>query len=405
MSMTSEDGKMREWYIKALDAFPTSNHSKTNQAINGFLSQIPIGQPTASLYHISFLDGVLDVRTLERRREVREDYLINHMPMNIPSLDEPICPIWDRYITDLMLPPPSVNPEPGDHRQAIETLEAFLGYCLTSSYLYRNFLLLIGATSTGKSVLTQVLKHIFPEGGVSETSLEKFSEPNSLRTMLKSMVNISAEAGRQYFSDADKVILQITSGEKVEVRILYRDRFETVIPARLIVNGNSVPSFGDSSRAMEERMILLRTTDTAVVRRIPHYHNILLQEQEAIVARFILAYRRMLLDDKGFILPAYSVEEAKETTETSNSARLWMRDKTVLIDSWDTKTWRLSVDLYSDYFEWCKLNGHKAMTSNNWGKELATAKVLMERVRNGATGTRSIRRNLRLTSDIEGVEY
>ena len=355
--------------------FPEANHNSVKQALLTFAAHLPVRHACEDMNLIPFANGVLDVRDMTLRPEEREDYILGRIPHDYdPSVQ---CPRWEVFINALLRPGAAYTEElteeqiNEDHRLAVDLVEEYLGYCLVRSYRYRHFLLLIGRTSTGKSVLTKVLHGLLPKGWLTEVALEKFSEPNSIRRMSNAHVNISSETGRQrHVKAVDDQVLRITSKEPVEAKTLYQDTIDVKLPARLIVNGNMSPEFNDSTGAIERRMLFISTTDIQPD-PIPEFEAQLLEEAPGILQRLVRAYGRLLArGSKGFIKPSYSSVAARMQTEESNSVAAWVSRACER-----TETHKEGTDtnvLYADYSEWAQQNGMKPFSSVQWGKILGS---------------------------------
>ena len=385
--------------------FPEANHNSVKQALLTFAAHLPVRHACEDMNLIPFANGVLDVRDMTLRPEEREDYILGRIPHDYdPSVQ---CPRWEVFINALLRPGAAYTEElteeqiNEDHRLAVDLVEEYLGYCLVRSYRYRHFLLLIGRTSTGKSVLTKVLHGLLPKGWLTEVALEKFSEPNSIRRMSNAHVNISSETGRQrHVKAVDDQVLRITSKEPVEAKTLYQDTIDVKLPARLIVNGNMSPEFNDSTGAIERRMLFISTTDIQPD-PIPEFEAQLLEEAPGILQRLVRAYGRLLArGSKGFIKPSYSSVAARMQTEESNSVAAWVSracERTEQHkDGTDTNV------LYADYSEWAQQNGMKPFSSVQWGKILGSMglEARTTRTPGGTSRFRALR-----VKHIAGVKY
>ena len=409
MQQAGHQEPMTVWYRKVFTAFPQSNHNSIKAALRAFVSIMPQRLPSASPDLIPFSNGVLHVPTMKLRPEERDDNFVGHLPHQfnpvLPDGATSACPKWDIFIRDLTLPPASLSTNPVDHQRATDLVEEYLGYCLTRSYRLRFFMLLIGRTTTGKSVFTKVLKGLLPPEWITEVSLERFGDTNSLRRMANSLVNVSSEAGRVIFTNGiDDVIQRMTSGESVEIKTLYFDSIDVALPARLIINGNSVPDFRDATGALEQRMLLIRTTDIIPHPLIPAFELALLEEAQGILVKLVSAYRRLLARDAKFLLPDYSSREAAETTRTANSAIAHFNF--VLVPAQD-KYRTSNEELYANYRAWCELNGMKAFSSIQWGKILTGLghPTIKARVLGGYAYLRELRIDPVAAAAAQHVEY
>ena len=369
MEETSHRFPLTKSYSEIMTAFPEAGHAATNSALTIFGSRLPQRIPSTSPDLIPFSNGVLHVPTMTLRPEERDDNFTGYI--NHQYDPTAVCPKWDIYIRDLTLPPADTTTDPFDHLKATGLVEEFLGYGLTRSYDLRYFLLLIGPSSTGKSVLTKVMKGLMPQDWLTEVALEKFSEPNSLRLMANARLNISSETGRGLITkDIDDAILRITSREPIEIKTLYSNRIVVEIPARLIQIGNAIPRFRDAVGALQARMLLVHTTDILPIPEVLAFEKQLLEEASGILNRLVTAYGRLLARGQ-FIRPDYSVQQAKEVTENANSASVWMSISGV--EFTDDPTERQSNShLYTCYKDWCEPNGFKPFSIVEWGIILAS---------------------------------
>lgn len=359
-------GDLKDWYIKIFEAFPAANHSSIESALKLAEGAMPVRIPQDSPDLIPCANGVIHVPTMTLKREEQDDNFVGHVPH--PYDSTALCPAWDMYIRDFLLPPDSVGPEPGDHEKAINLLEEYLGYSLVRSHKFQKFLMLIGASGTGKSTLTFILKGLIPPEWITEVPLEGFSQENLVLTMANSHINISSEAGRVFFTKGiDNAVLRITTGESMVLWSMHRNRTVAPIPSRLIINGNLVPSFNSPEGAIERRMLFLRTTDIKPLPEILNFHEHILREAPGIFYKLVLAYKR-LMERGHFLLPSYSIREAEETTKGANSVTLWFHSTVTVLE--DSKQPVLNQDLYDHYRMWCDNNGHKPFSSNEWGKML-----------------------------------
>jgi len=350
-------------------AFPGAGRNSTSSAVEDFLDWLPVRRPQPDQFLVPFVNGVVDVRTLSLRPEARDDYVLAHIPH--PFEADRACPLYDKFITDLMLPPAEyldTDCYEADHTRAIETLEEFLGYCLVASHEFRNMLFLVGKTSTGKSEMVKLIKALLPADWVSDVAMSLLDDPNAVMSMANSHVNISGEIGR-HNKDVDTALLKITSGEPIPLKLLYKDRFNGVVSARMLFHGNLPPDTTDSTGAISKRMILLRTTDVPPTEEIPEYHRLLLKEAPGILNRWIAAYAR--LQERGrFEPPNYSKLAVRQATEEANSVASWMANATEKTEIGEGSP---NADLFLSYREYCEAGKLYCYSIIQWGKLLTAS--------------------------------
>lgn len=322
---------------------------------------------------MGFRNGVLDVNTMELSEEVKEDYLFQKVEFDYDP--EATCPRWDDYVRHICRPPREYEGEPtfeSDWDRACDLLEEYLGYTLFPSYQFRKMLYLIGASSTGKSRLAKVIKGIMPPGWVSEVGMNEMENANARKGMVGAFVNFGAEVDRgRHPPNVDGFLLNVTSAEPVEVWLYHVGRFQMVLPTRLVFHGNSMPVISDTTDAMMNRLMLIKTTDI-VPAEIKEFEKTLLAEKEGIVRKLVGAYKR-LLERGDFVLPSYNAQARKEQFESANPITAWMTSGMVEpVEEWTHGT-PVEV-LYQSFRAWADefAPGYKS-TVISFGMSLAKA--------------------------------
>lgn len=348
------------------EQFDQVGRATTTAAAEDFLDGVPARDPQPNTRAVAFANGMLDVLTEELRSEAREDYVLARLTFDYDPNAE--CPIYDQFISDLMRPPPQYEGAEyeDDHRLSIEAVEEFLGYSLVLSHEFRYMLFLIGATSTGKSELIKLIRNVVPQGWVSDVPMSMLGEGNALMNMVNAHLNVSGEVGR-HGKDVDETLLKVTTGERVTLKILYKDMFEGVVAARLMFHGNLPPDTTDSTGAIAKRMILLRTTDKAPDKPVNEFHKLMIPEAQGIMNRWVRAYAR-LLKRGHFEHPSYAKDETKRTTEEANSVSAWVSAMTEPVTNMNEGSH--SSDLFMAYREWCEAGKMYCFSIIQWGKLL-----------------------------------
>jgi len=160
------------------------------------------------------------------REHNKEDLFTYTLPYSYD--DQAECPLWHRFL-DRVLPEP----------EAQMVLGEFIGYCLMPRHTLEKMLWLYGDGQNGKSVTLEVIEALLGSFNVSYLSLEDLTNDEVKRAGFESkMLNISHESGRDVNAN---VLKQITSGERVLVKYLYRDPYETRDYGKCAAAFNTMP--------------------------------------------------------------------------------------------------------------------------------------------------------------------
>ena len=390
-------------YRHVLNTFAEANHAAISSAIKSFSTSIRTRQAAPNKDFVPFRNGLLDVHDHSMRDQHRDDFILHTLEHDFDPAAT--CPLWDRFINELMVPPLDIWPDETDMRAsdqilAVQAVEEFFGYCLVQSHEYQKMLHVIGKPDTGKSVLFKVLRGLLPKTWLSTVAMDAFGDPNSLIQMATSYVNVAAEVGRRA-REVDDVLLRVTAGEDVAVKLLYANKLQVILPTRLIFQGNLPPDTTDGTGAIQRRILMVRTTDIKPEKKIPYYEQYLLKEAQGILLKLVRAYKRLL--DRGYFMePEYSRQIIEDARIESNSALMWMHQCTNDVEYKDATH---NQELFDHFVDWCSRTKMYQMSMVHWGKQLTAAGKPSRKKRN-VDGSYMQCRELRLKTNIHtGVSY
>ena len=153
------------------------------------------------------------------------------------------CPQWQQFL-DRILP----------EAEAQLLLAEFIGYTLMPGHELEKMLLLYGEGLNGKSVTLEVVEALLGAVNVSYLSLADLTNDDVKRAGIEhKMLNISHESGKDVNPN---VLKQLTSGERVLIKNLYRDPRETNDYGKLAAAFNILPR-AENSFGFFRRLIIL----------------------------------------------------------------------------------------------------------------------------------------------------
>lgn len=393
-----------EIYRQIMREYPIANNSAAVQAIKAFGSCIPTRKAAPNHDYIPFRNGLLDVHSLRLRPMERDDFILHSIPWDWDP--DAKAPLWERFLNHLFEPPLEFHEEEPELRvedriRSINAAEEFFGYCLTRSHAFQRMLYVIGKPNTGKSVLFKVLKGILPEKWMSTVALDAFGDANSRMQMVNSYINVASEVGRRS-KDVDDILLRVTAGEDVEVKVLYSNKVQAVLPTRLVFQGNLPPDSTDGTGAIQRRILMLRTTDTPPEKKVENFERMLIKEAPGILRRLAIAYAR-LLERGDFLAPHYAAEITQKMKTESNSALLWIDMRCNSVEN--TLEGSVNEELFRDYIEFCESANLYKLSLVQWGKHLTGAGFPSYRKRLPGSNYGYVRRLVLKNIMTRGISY
>jgi len=197
-------------------------------------------------YLLNCLNGTVDLRTGEVRPHRREDLLTKLCPVEYRS--DAVCPRWEGFLHRIM----------NGNQDLIEYLQRVVGYSLTAVATEQCLWFFYGTGANGKSTFLTTIRDLMGDyaiQAVSELLLAKKSEshPTERADLFgrRFVATIEVDKGRQI---AEALMKQLTGGENIRARKLYKDFFEFPPTWKIFLAANHKP--------------VLRGTDHAVWRRI-----------------------------------------------------------------------------------------------------------------------------------------
>ena len=191
--------------------------------------------------------GVIDLRTgevLPNDPELQMTRITSAAPGSV-------CPRWLAFIDRIT----------GGDAEMVAYLQRIAGYCLTGRTDEQAFFFLHGSGANGKTVFLEVIAAIL--GSYARTApLDTFMatradrQPNDLAGLdgARMVIATETEAGRPW---AEARIKAITGGDRIAVRRLYGEFFESVPGYKLLIAGNHRPRLTGGGAGMARRLHLV----------------------------------------------------------------------------------------------------------------------------------------------------
>ena len=276
-------------------------------------------------YLVCLQNGTFNLRTGELQPHSPDDRLITQLPFDYDP--EAQCPLYERVVRETLLrrgEDGEVDEE--ETARCINCFEEFAAYTMTPDHRFHKFLVLSGGTRTGKSVLQSVVRQLH-NGRCGAVALNMLGNESYRVSLIDMLVNISGEVKVTSYV-ADDVLKSITAGDPIQLRYLYQELFDTVLPTRLIIAANELFRTSDTSGAIEERMLILPCDNYLEEdKRDPELPDKLMAERAGIFLRMVKAWGR-LYERGRFDLPQASKMGIDEFTIENNRPLDWYLART-----------------------------------------------------------------------------
>jgi len=214
---------------------------------------------------IAVQNGLLHLPSLLQGRST----LLPHTPafftLNALSYDyqkEATCPKWERFLSETW----------ADDAESIRTLQEWFGYVLLPDTRQQKFLMLIGPTRSGKGTIARVVRAMLGAENVASPTMRSLSGSFGLWGLLGKLLAIVPDASVAKTSDSFVELIKSLSGEDaLDIERKNCCSLSSVnLKTRLMIIANHLPGMHDSSGALGQRLIVLKTSRSWVGKEDRH---------------------------------------------------------------------------------------------------------------------------------------
>ena len=233
------------------------------------------------------------------------------------QLDAPAPIEWLQFLDEIW----------GEDPQSIQTLQEFMGYCLTPDTSQQKILSLFGPKRSGKGVIAHVMTGIIGPKNVAGTTLSDLGDRFGLHPLMGRNLAIIPDARLR--GQTSKVVERLLSISGEDMLLIDRkgyDAISAVLPTRLMISSNELPRFDDASGALVGRMIVLQTTRSFYGRENIHLSRRLLKERASILLWALEGLKRLSERDC-FIQPDSGKKLVEEWENLSSPVRVFVKER------------------------------------------------------------------------------
>lgn len=328
---------------------------------------------------IAYNNGLLDLEAYLSGKQT----LLEHTPLWVSTVCLPYdfnpdatCPKWEVFLTDAF---------DGDSEQ-IGLLQEWFGYCLTHDTSLQKFMIWQGLERAGKGTTWSILNDLVGQENSTGFSLFNLSYQFGLYPLVGKMVAYCGEVELKGCKDRGR-ILETLKGIVGEDTLHIEQKhnpypISLVLPTRLVIACNEVPSFYETTGALSSRLLLLNYKKCFSGREDYGLKDKLRTELSGINNWALRGLARLRANGR-FSMPNATVK-AIQSFKRDNSPTLAFIQDCLIVESRLDRGNLSGVETTEDpltskgkvieeaYRQWCLDNGLNALIDNWFWRNLKT---------------------------------
>ena len=320
--------------------------------------------------------GTVDLLTGEVGAWNREDGLTYCLPFQYDA--QATCPAYDKFVQETFRAP---RRGLEDQAAAVATFDEYAGLSFVRDVTFQRALVVSGPPGSGKSTLLNILTSTHAAASTAPLDLFDLRNERTVAALMGKLLAVTPEITTEELVPSD-VLKMLVDGGLMGVRKLYAERQVVTMSVRLLIACNELFRVRDSSGAVARRLMHLESRPQLLPgEKDLNLLSKLKTERAGMFNRWAAALRR--LRERGdFQPPSYSDERNEDMATASDPVLHWVTERThegaMMSDPsyrWEpphgSPGYTSSADLYLDFAEWARMNGHRTMTNITWGTRLA----------------------------------
>ena len=259
---------------------------------------------------------------------------------------------------------------PGD-QQSIDTLQEYLGYCLSSETSQHKMLMMCGAPRSGKGTIDRVFTKVIGASNRVGATLHDLGGNFSLSPWIGKQLAVITEArvsGRTDTAAIASRLLAITGEDEVSIDIKYKAPWSGRLGTRIIVIANDVPAIVDPSTALVNRFLFLHFTQSFLNKEDHSLADRLMAEVPQILNWCVLGLGRLRARGK-FVQPESGLALREQFLGLSSRISDFVSEMCVLGADQECG----KDELFQLYVGWCESNNAHAGSKPQFARDLYAA--------------------------------
>lgn len=303
----------------------------------------------SSPYLVAFLNGVLDVRTMELREWRDDDVIANVIPHN-----------WNPDAEGDLLDGVLYKMANGDMATYMN-LSEFIGVCMVrSAKLCPFFPVLIGVGSNGKSTYIELLKDVVGDENISGLQPKEITSHFLGTHIVGKTANLGDDIASGYLDDRDCAIIKsVATGDLMFTDVKGGKGFHFQPYCTMVFSCNQFPRLADTSPGFMRRLFPVEF-NAVFDRSDPGYDPMIgekLREEEVLEHACAIGVEglRRVIDQNGPTPNEMSESMKSEIAREGNTGLQWFNDDQITAEHLVGMT---KEEAHREYVAWCERNGY-----------------------------------------------
>ena len=266
---------------------------------------------------------------------------------------------WLRFLDELW---------PADQASR-DTLQEWIGYCLTPRTHLQKICLLVGPKRSGKGTIGRVMRRLLGERHVSGPTLANISEQFGLSILIGKTVAIIADArisGRTDTAVLTERLLSISGEDTLSIPRKFLPDWNGKLTTRFLLMTNELPRIEDASGALASRFLVLTLHESFYGREDHGLFDRFLPELPGILNWALEGWDRLYARGR-FIQPSSAVDLVQEFEDLGSPIGAFVRERCDVGQGHDVPKDRI----FQAWKTWCEDNGRERPgTAQTFGRNL-----------------------------------
>ncbi|NKQ39518.1 MAG: hypothetical protein HF967_08670 [Methanosarcinales archaeon] len=349
-------------------------------------------------HYLSLKDKILNLINFQPEEISKDKMSTFYLPFHYDELSTE-TPHFNKFLETSIVKLDKKTQEFVPDKGLINLVQEMFGFFLLGNMKGASAFFLVGGGANGKSVMADILKEMFTKEFCSAMSIQTlttnlFSTPH----LIGKKINISAEEESK-FMQADKFKALVT-GDMVSAERKFGEQFEFEPTTKYLFASNKLPTFAGMDYGLKRRIKIIPFLRTFKGDKVDHnLIDKIKKERAGIIAWAIKGAERFVKHNYTFSKAKASTEAMIEFESEISGAVRFVRENYEV----DDDVFISNDDLYSQYREWCSINGKKPMSSHNFARDI-TQNIQGVKSKTGRVNDTTKRgKNIRLVTDFDNI--
>jgi putative DNA primase/helicase len=245
-----------------------------------------------------------------------------------------------------------------DDPESIVLLQDWFGYTLTPDVTQHKMLLLVGPPRGGKGTIARVLKRLVGEVNVAAPTLSSLATNFGLWPLIGKQLAIIGDARFTGSQDQRQVVIErlltISGGDDITIDRKNLTPVTLTLPTRFVILSNELPELKETSGALANRFLYLKSTRSWLGCEDTKLTDKLLTELPGILLWAIAGWQRLRERGK-FMQPESGLEMKEAVADMASTTGAFVNDCCELGPACEAE----KAYLYACFINWCFSKGIK----------------------------------------------